>query len=290
MKKIKISEVVFSNGVAMYDGENIDLSIPFYKLFDLEDEELKFIIFKDQYLSIPTMQFMNKMIYTQCLASLLNLEIKEDKTIIDEVKDSFFVTMTDNIKMAFGFNSIKVNPYKMSYEEDQKLKKEEDGSYTLNSIMCIENSGRTTHYFRDFLILYNSQNGKENTLVLSPGEGLKKQFPTHQFINPRFNQSLKKINERIEELSNDHTSYDSMYNLFLYELLSKHDKGYQKVAKVMFNATDDMINYNNIYLDVVELQAIKLKSPELLFSELMQSDDEKDIVHGLLKLGFKIVE
>jgi len=293
MKKIKISEVDLNDGIPLHNDIEIDLSIPFHELFDLEAENLKFIMFKEHYLSIPTTRFLEKIAYTQCLASLLNLEIWEDQTIMDEVREEFFITLTESIVKLFGFNTIKRNPYAMSYNRYQKLKQEEDSSYTLDNITCIEPNGRTTHYFRDFLILNDTQTRDGNVLMLNTWEGLKDKFLQHKFISKVFNSDAMPLMDNIAKLIPEYVNYDAIYNLFLSRLLSD-DTQHHKVAQVnMYEAGFEdaihMPNYNNIYYDVVECQAIKLKKPELLFSELMKTENDEDLTRGLLKLGFKII-
>lgn len=291
--KIKISEVDLNDGVPLHEGKEIDLSAPFHQLFDLESENLQFIMFKELYLTSPTCKFMRRMVYTQCLASLLKLEIWEDKTIMDEVKDSFFITMTENITRLFGFSTVKRNPYSIHYSDHDKLKQEPDGSYTLDNIVCVESYGRTTHYFRNFLLLNQAAEEGVNGLLINTWEGLIDKFKNHQFISYLFHSAEEQpLTDRFSKLVKEYDTYDAIYNLFLSEMLTDNEEDKKKVQKIMYLAgqwVPEMPNYHNRYFDVVELKAIKLKEPKLLFTELMKTDNEEDLVRGLLKLGFKII-
>ena len=290
---MKISNIEFVNRECQYDNIKIDVeSTPLFELLDLESEDLKYIVFKEFYQGDPTTLFLDKMIYTQCLATLLQLEIIEDKTILDEVFEPFFIDAANSFKILFNFETRLYDPYMMDFDRN-RLKLEDDGSYTLNGVECVESNNRTSNYFRDLLLLSDPD---DNILMLNNESNLNEMFDNHKFITHELNDSTilaeDKLGDYLSEYTDYCSSYDTAYNILLVELLSNNESDTNKVLETIndYNLSDRLlpINYNEFYLNVVQLKSMKMKSPQILFQELMESTNEDDIMLGLIKLGFKI--
>lgn len=289
MKKIKITDVEIVDGIPTFGGKPIpNLNIdPLHEIFDFEREDLKYIIFKELYKVKPNGQFLDKLIYVNCLSNLLELTIVEDQTIINEIDEAFYGTLTKTLRNVLKFETEKWDPYDMSYDTD-KLTKEENGSYSLDGNVCIENNRRTTHFFREFLMLENA-NG--NMLVMNGHPYSKERFKSHQFIERAFKEcDIFAPRKLVNYAEDSNSTWIGGYNMLLTELLSGKEN-VEKVLNVMstsFHHTAYM-NYQDINLEVIEAIAIKKKRPDILFKELMKSENNHDLHRGLSKLGFKYI-
>ena len=81
MEKIKISKVQVREGEPWWTATDIKVANKaLHEVFDFERENLKYIMFKDFYEYEPNGKFLDRLIYTNCLASLLDLTIVEDES------------------------------------------------------------------------------------------------------------------------------------------------------------------------------------------------------------------
>lgn len=288
MNKIKISEVTFNTGIAYHNDQVIDLvNKELHQIIDFEHEKLECILFKELYRCSPTEMLLDNMIYTKCLASLLGLQIIEDETIIKEAHDLgevFNHTLCNNLKGLFGFSTELYNSYGMHYDVE-KLKKEENGSFTLHGVECIQSNKRTTNYFRDFLMLHNSE---RNVLVLNPYDNLINHFDNHKSAKYTFNVNNDDAIEVIYDLvAREDVTLLEAFNMKLASLFTDNERYINDIKWLMGSVKK---NYNNTYLDpyfeLVELKAKKTKCPSLLFNELMEYGTSADIQLGLIHLGF----
>ena len=126
-------------------------------------------------------------------------------------------------------------------------------------------------------------------------------FQSHKCMNIIKQRDSSFSDEELaaDELSNyvyDDSGYLGAINGYLTQLL-KNDKNNDTDLVSTINAilsTGNKIEnknfYNDLYLEVIEALAIKLKKPEILFNELIKSEDIEDLQHGLIKLGFNLIE
>lgn len=296
--KIKISEVTHENGKLYHNNEEVDiLSEPLFKLFDFEDEKLKYIQLKvNNYDSVPNENLLYKYAMIKSLSTLLELDIIEDMTLIAESADAFYVTVAEGIRDLVGLKVGYYNPYKMDFDHT-KLTKEENGSYTFNGIECIEPNNRTSNFFRDFLMLYNSEN---NVIILEEDSvphisDLKSQFNSHIFIKIKTLDTESEAYDVLEKCFEDYPEggmIGAVNTYMVTKLFNESNDVAQDVNTIMGqpDMTQGVHHYDNLYLDVIEAKAKKQKEPILLFKELMKTDNVKDKQRGLLRLGFSLID
>ena len=219
------------------------------------------------------------------MAKLLEAEVVEDWSIRDEAKDNFWVTMCDGIRDIVGLEVKLFNPYKMDFDHE-KLKEEDDGSHTYNGMVCIEPNNRTSNYFRDFLMLHNADH---KVLIVDDGrcdylDKLMEEYPDHH--NKILDVEINDIEayDIIETMTNTFgcKDIDEVVNAFLVYKYAEGDKEivFKKVQDSMNreDLTTSKYSYDNLYYEIVEAKAKKLKEPRLLFNELIQSDNHSDII------------
>lgn len=175
------------------------------------------------------------------------------------------------------------------------LKLEEDGSYTLNGIVCIEPNNRTSNYFRDFLMLYNSD---KNVLSIGYGKNpVMEQFGEHHHLEldmdtPTYDTRF--ATDILDDFVCEFTGYMGAINAYMiYLLLGRLDETITTHIKDVLCQKDMTVgkhSYNNHILELVECKAIKLKQPRLLFESLIECQDIADLQYGLTRLGFNIIE
>lgn len=292
MNKIKITELEFKNSKTYHNGIEVDLSEDYgNELLDLEDDKLEFIQLKfEEFNKLPTVDDMNYLLQVKMLSSLLRLKVIEDVTVVRECSDMYFFEMNNSIREMIGLEADYYNPYNMKYPSEN-LKKEDDDSYTLDGITCIESNNRTSNFFRDFLMLYNAE-GNVLQLGFDDNKSTHK-FPHHSFIKVNRNNDQEAF-EYIDTLIDDDLGYPSAFiKLMVFILRDWNDcRTVDKVKRILSlpNMTFGKHSYNSPTMDLLELKAIKLKEPSLLFNNLMELNDEADIQYGLLRLGFNLIE
>jgi len=303
MSKIKISEITYNDGILYHNSEKVDInSKPLIDIFDFENEDLYYVQLKiEDYDKKPDSLRLRKLMTIKTVASLLNLNIIEDITLRNEAKDSFYVTLNDTLVDILEINVEGYDSYSLDFDTD-KLTLNQIGQYTFNNNVCIESNNRTTHYFRDFLLLFNTD---KNILMINDNVSYMKdlinEFQSHKCINiiKQYDYYFSDEELATDELSNyvyDDSGYLGAINGYLTQLL-KNDKNNDTDLVSTVNAilsTGNKIEnknfYNDLYLEVIEALAIKLKKPEILFNELIKSEDIEDLQHGLIKLGFNLIE
>jgi len=303
MSKIKISEIAYKDGIVYHNSEKVDInSKPLIDIFDFENEDLYYIQLKiEDYNKKPDSLRLRKLMTVKTVASLLNLNIIEDITLRNEARDSFYVTLNDTLINILEIDVEGYDSYSLDFDTD-KLTSNEKGQYTFNNNVCIESNNRTTHYFRDFLLLFNTD---KNILMIDDNihymNNLMNDFESHKCMNIIKQRDSSFSDEELatDELSNyvyDDSGYLGAINGYLTQLL-KNDKNNDTDLVSTINAilsTGNKIEnknfYNDLYLEVIEALAIKLKKPEILFNELIKSEDIEDLQHGLIKLGFNLIE
>lgn len=295
MNKIKISELEFKDNKTFHNGIEVDLSTDYANdLIDFENDNLYYVqLKKEEYDHLANVNDLNQMMWVKIISSLLRADVIEDVTNIHECKDYFFFDNHDTIREMIGLKIEHYNPYKLKYDTDN-LKLEEDGSYTLNGIVCIEPNHRTSNYFRDFLMLYNSD---KNVLSIGYGDNpVMEQFGEHQHLQldyeNRYNDQLA-IDE-LDKFICEFTGYMGAINAYMiYLLLGRIDENITTHIKDVL-CQENMIvgkhSYNNHILELIECKAIKLKQPRLLFENLIECQDIADLQYGLTRLGFNIIE
>lgn len=294
--KYKISEVDFLDGTPYHQGVEINLEGDDYMvdLFDFENENLYYINLKIQdYDKLPTVKHLNKLLWVKIIASLLNLEVIEDSTIRDESKDLYFVEMMRSLRLLMDLDVKTYNPYLMDFDKS-KLKKEDNGSYTLNSQVCIESNNRTTYYFRDVLML---QNKEKNVLMADYPEdftiNIDNPLNEYQYIKlePVSSDENELAYDKLDEFICPDSGYTGSIRDYMTFLLSDSSMKYISTVNAILNEDDStmgMFTYNNPILELVEAKAVKLKKPSLLFKELINSEDISDIQYGLKRLGYTL--
>lgn len=303
MSKIKISEIAYKDGIVYHNSEEVDInSKPLIDIFDFENEDLYYIQLKiEDYFKKPDSLRLRKLMTIKTVASLLNLNIIEDVTLRNEARDSFYVTLNDTLVDILEIDVEGYDSYSLDFDTD-KLTLNKNGQYTFNDNVCIESNNRTTHYFRDFLLLFNTD---KNILMINDNvshmNDLINEFQSHKCINviKQYEYSFSDEKLATDELSNyvyDDSGYLGAINSYLTQLL-KNDKNNDTDLVSTINAilsTGNKIEnknfYNDLYLEVIEALAIKLKKPQILFNELIKSEDIEDLQHGLIKLGFNLIE
>jgi hypothetical protein len=303
MSKIKISEITYNNGVIYHNSEKVDInSKPLIDIFDFENEDLYYIQLKiEDYDKKPDSLRLRKLMTIKTVASLLNLNVIEDVTLRNEARDSFYVTLNDTLVNILEIDVEGYDSYSLDFDTD-KLTLNQIGQYTFSDNVCIESNNRTTHYFRDFLLLFNTD---KNILMIDDNvshmNDLINDFQSHKCMNIIKQRDSSFSDEELatDELSNyvyDDSGYLGAINGYLTQLL-KNDKNNDTDLVSTVNAilsTGNKIEnknfYNDLYLEVIEALAIKLKKPEILFNELIKSEDIEDLQHGLIKLGFNLIE
>ena len=303
MSKIKISEITYKDGIVYHNSEKVDInSKPLIDIFDFENEDLYYIQLKiEDYFKKPDSLKLRKLMTIKTIASLLNLNIIEDVTLRNEAKDSFYVTLNDTLINILEIDIEGYDSYSLDFDTD-KLTLNQIGQYTFNNNVCIESNNRTTHYFRDFLLLFNTD---KNILMIDDNipymNNLISDFESHKCMNiiKQHESSFSDEELATDELSNyvyDDSGYLGAINGYLTQLL-KNDKNNDTDLVSTINAilsTGNKIEnknfYSDLYLEVIEALAIKLKKPEILFNELIKSEDIEDLQHGLIKLGFNLIE
>jgi hypothetical protein len=303
MSKIKISEITYRDGILYHNSEKVDInSKPLIDIFDFENEDLYYVQLKiEDYNKKPDSLRLRKLMTIKTVASLLNLNIIEDITLRNEAKDSFYVTLNDTLVDILEIDVEGYDSYSLDFDTD-KLTLNKSGQYTFNNNVCIESNNRTTNYFRDFLLLFNTD---KNILMIDDNisymYNLINDFQSHKCMNIIKQRDSSFSDEELaaDELSNyvyDDSGYLGAINGYLTQLL-KNDKNNDTDLVSTINAilsTGNKIEnknfYNDLYLEVIEALAIKLKKPEILFNELIKSEDIEDLQHGLIKLGFNLIE
>jgi len=303
MSKIKISEITYNDGILYHNSEKVDInSKPLIDIFDFENEDLYYVQLKiEDYDKKPDSLRLRKLMTIKTVASLLNLNIIEDITLRNEAKDSFYVTLNDTLVDILEIDVEGYDSYSLDFDTD-KLTLNKSGQYTFNNNVCIESNNRTTNYFRDFLLLFNTD---KNILMIDDNisymYNLINDFQSHKCMNIIKQRDSSFSDEELatDELSNyvyDDSGYLGAINGYLTQLL-KNDKNNDTDLVSTVNAilsTGNKIEnknfYNDLYLEVIEALAIKLKKPEILFNELIKSEDIEDLQHGLIKLGFNLIE
>lgn len=303
MSKIKISEITYNDGVIYHNSEKVDInSKPLIDIFDFENEDLYYIQLKNEnYDKKPDSLRLRKLMTIKTVASLLNLNIIEDITLRNEAKDSFYVTLNDTLIDILEIDVEGYDSYSLDFDTD-KLKLNENGEYTFNNNVCIESNNRTTNYFRDLLLLFNTD---KNILMVNDNisyiNDLMDNFQSHKCINViKYNDDSFSDEEfATDELSNyiyDDSGYLGAINSYLTQLLKNdNDSDIDLISTINAilstgNKIENKNFYNDLYLEVIEALAIKLKKPEILFNELIKSEDIEDLQHGLTKLGFNLIE
>jgi len=303
MSKIKISEIAYKDGIVYHNSEKVDInSKPLIDIFDFENEDLYYIQLKiEDYFKKPDSLRLRKLMTVKTVASLLNLNIIEDVTLRNEARDSFYVILNDTLVDILEIDVEGYDSYSLDFDTD-KLTLNKSGQYTFNNNVCIESNNRTTNYFRDFLLLFNTD---KNILMIDDNisymYNLINDFQSHKCMNIIKQRDSSFSDEELatDELSNyvyDDSGYLGAINGYLTQLL-KNDKNNDTDLVSTVNAilsTGNKIEnknfYNDLYLEVIEALAIKLKKPEILFNELIKSEDIEDLQHGLIKLGFNLIE
>ena len=303
MSKIKISEITYNDGILYHNSEKVDInSKPLIDIFDFENEDLYYVQLKiEDYDKKPDSLRLRKLMTIKTVASLLNLNIIEDITLRNEAKDSFYVTLNDTLVDILEIDVEGYDSYSLDFDTD-KLTLNKSGQYTFNNNVCIESNNRTTNYFRDFLLLFNTD---KNILMIDDNisymYNLINDFQSHKCMNIIKQRDSSFSDEELatDELSDyvyDDSGYLGAINGYLTQLL-KNDKNNDTDLVSTVNAilsTGNKIEnknfYNDLYLEVIEALAIKLKKPEILFNELIKSEDIEDLQHGLIKLGFNLIE
>ena len=165
MSKIKISEIIYKDGIVYHNFEKVDInSKPLIDIFDFENEDLYYVQLKiEDYDKKPDSLRLRKLMTIKTVASLLNLNIIEDITLRNEAKDSFYVTLNDTLVDILEIDVEGYDSYSLDFDTD-KLTLNKSGQYTFNNNVCIESNNRTTHYFRDFLLLFNTD---KNILMIN---------------------------------------------------------------------------------------------------------------------------
>ena len=303
MSKIKISEITYKDGILYHNSEKVDInSKPLIDIFDFENEDLYYVQLKiEDYDKKPNSLRLRKLMTIKTMASLLNLTVVEDVTLRNEARDSFYVTLNDTLVDILEIDVEGYDSYSLDFDTD-KLTLNKNGQYTFSNNVCIESNNRTTHYFRDFLLLFNTD---KNILMIDDNisymYNLINDFQSHKCMNiiKQCDSSFSDEELATDELSNylyDDSGYLGAINGYLTQLL-KNDKNNDTDLVSTINAilsTGNKIEnknfYNDLYLEVIEALAIKLKKPEILFNELIKSEDIEDLQHGLIKLGFNLIE
>jgi hypothetical protein len=303
MSKIKISEITYNDGVIYHNSEKVDInSKPLIDIFDFENEDLYYIQLKIvNYDKKPDSLRLRKLMTIKTVASLLNLNIIEDITLRNEARDSFYVTLNDTLIDILEIDVEGYDSYSLDFDTD-KLTLNQIGQYTFNNNVCIESNNRTTHYFRDFLLLFNTD---KNILMINDNvshmKDLINEFQSHKYINIIKEHECCFSDEELatDELSNyvyDDSGYLGAINGYLTQLLKNdNDNDVDLISTINAilstgNKIENKNFYNDLYLEVIEALAIKLKKPEILFNELIKSEDIEDLQHGLIKLGFNLIE
>jgi len=303
MSKIKISEITYNNGVIYHNFEEVDInSKPLIDIFDFENEDLYYIQLKiEDYFKKPDSLRLRKLMTIKTIASLLNLNVIEDVTLRNEARDSFYVTLNDTLVDILEIDVEGYDSYSLDFDTD-KLTLNQIGQYTFNNNVCIESNNRTTNYFRDFLLLFNTD---KNILMINDNvsymNNLINDFQSHKCMNIIKQRDSSFSDEELatDELSNyvyDDSGYLGAINGYLTQLLKNdndNDTDLVSTINAILSTGNKIENknfYNDLYLEVIEALAIKLKKPEILFNELIKSEDIEDLQHGLIKLGFNLIE
>jgi len=303
MSKIKISEITYNNGVIYHNFEEVDInSKPLIDIFDFENEDLYYIQLKiEDYFKKPDSLRLRKLMTIKTIASLLNLNVIEDVTLRNEARDSFYVTLNDTLIDILEIDVEGYDSYSLDFDTD-KLTLNQIGQYTFNNNVCIESNNRTTNYFRDFLLLFNTD---KNILMINDNvsymNNLINDFQSHKCMNIIKQRDSSFSDEELatDELSNyvyDDSGYLGAINGYLTQLLKNdndNDTDLVSTINAILSTGNKIENknfYNDLYLEVIEALAIKLKKPEILFNELIKSEDIEDLQHGLIKLGFNLIE
>ena len=303
MSKIKISQITYNDNIIYHNFEEVDInSKPLIDIFDFENEDLYYIQLKiEDYDKRPDSHRLRKLMTIKTMSSLLNLNIIEDVTLRNEAKDNFYVTLNDTLVNILEIDVEGYNSYNLDFDET-KLKLNESGQYTFSNNVCIESNNRTTYYFRDFLLLFNTD---KNILMINDNvpyiKDLINEFQSHKYINiiKYYDNSFSDEELATDELSNyvyDDSGYLGAINGYLTQLLKNdndNDKDLISTINAILSTGNKIKNknfYNDLYLEVIEALAIKLKKPEILFNELIKSEDIEDLQHGLIKLGFNLIE
>jgi hypothetical protein len=291
---MKITDIEFKDSKAYYNDVELTDEIldNYYKHVDYEDEKIGKVLLKIyNYGKLPNRNDLSLYMTAKSLASLLRCNIIEDRTLPAESFDQYFVGQHDAIRNMFNVNIEYVNPYDMDFDST-KLVKGENGSYSFNGVTCIEPNNKTTYFFRDFLILFNSE---VNILYLSAGgydeDTLDKLFQSHQFevVEWGGNDNAEDV---LVELSHPKYGFSQLSNQYLVYLLDESFVNQDKILDILSTKDINLGRYSdeNKYLNLVELKAVKTKQPRLLFNELMSLNNPADIQHGLLRLGFNLIE
>ena len=265
MSKIKISEITYNNGVIYHNSEKVDInSKPLIDIFDFENEDLYYIQLKiEDYDKKPDSLRLRKLMTIKTVASLLNLNVIEDVTLRNEARDSFYVTLNDTLVNILEIDVEGYDSYSLDFDTDK------------NILMIDDNVSHMNDLIND--------------------------FQSHKCMNIIKQRDSSFSDEELatDELSNyiyDDSGYLGAINGYLTQLL-KNDKNNDTDLVSTVNAilsTGNKIEnknfYNDLYLEVIEALAIKLKKPEILFNELIKSEDIEDLQHGLIKLGFNLIE
>ena len=185
MSKIKISEITYKDGILYHNSEKVDInSKPLIDIFDFENEDLYYVQLKiEDYDKKPNSLRLRKLMTIKTMASLLNLTVVEDVTLRNEARDSFYVTLNDTLVDILEIDVEGYDSYSLDFDTD-KLTLNKNGQYTFSNNVCIESNNRTTHYFRDFLLLFNTD---KNILMIDDNisymYNLINDFQSHKCMN-----------------------------------------------------------------------------------------------------------
>ena len=299
IKKMNISDTTITHGKIVHEGKEYSINdvLPLSNYFEFNNHNVGACMLRvREFPRQLTFKQLRKLLMTKCISSLFGSPILTDVTVLKEAKEALFVDYYSQILFMCDITPEEYNPYVLDFDEKKLSSVDKKEFYLIineNHHLCIEKNNRTTNFFRDILMLHNTQS---NTILIDYEENSDDLNDLSKYLG-------KSLNFFMTEKENDNDScidaiLDSTrdtINSILVKELHRDDSPYlasviKLVSLVTSNEYDYQYSFTSEELELITEKAKDEINPSLLFMELVSGDPlgrtNGDLQHGFKKLGF----